>query len=320
MGKNPAMPFYVGDWLASTSVTLMTPAERGGYLHLLCHAWASQQAALPDDDDALAALSGLGQGWFNGGSTKIRKCFQPHPELEGKLTNPRLWELWQERVAWIKKSAAGGRKSAAARKKRRAKGGSTTVATKRQAKGNSPSPSSSPSSSPSMSPAGTWEEVEVELADRGVVAAKAAVTAARNRGATVEDVRSLLAQFDEHPGRYGAGALQRRVAGDLAAWPPRRDAGDNAAATVAKQEAERREKVRRDRQRQAELEAAEQLESQWGDQFDRLASQDVEELARDVWGPAWQVELAGYRRQQNRTRRADLLQALSKRSSIREAG
>lgn len=142
-GKNPAMPWYVNDWLSSARVTCMTLEQQGAYARLLCHCWASQRAAIPDDDKALAALSGMGEGWFKGGCQMVRDCFIPHPHYPGFLTNEKVFKLWEERQEWLRKSSEGGRKSADKRKLGQLKGGSTTVSTKRQPKGNSSSSSSS---------------------------------------------------------------------------------------------------------------------------------------------------------------------------------
>ena len=117
--KQPYMPFYVNDWLSSPRVTVMTPEQRGGYIQLMAYCWASGDASLPDDDEVLAKLSGLGEGWLKGGCQMVRDCFEPHPEQNGKLTQRRLYDEWQKRAAWIAKSREGGRKSVAARKKRR---------------------------------------------------------------------------------------------------------------------------------------------------------------------------------------------------------
>lgn len=147
-GKDPSMPFYVNDWLSSMTVTCMSLAEQGAYVRLLCHCWASQDASLPDDDTALAAVSGLVEGWLSGGSSKLRKCFVPHPEKPGFLTNEKLYRLWQERQKWRQKSSEGGRKSAESRRLQGLKGGSTTVSTKPQPNGNSSSSSSSSINTP----------------------------------------------------------------------------------------------------------------------------------------------------------------------------
>lgn len=143
MGKDPAMPFYVNDWLSSSRVARMTLEQQGAYMRLLCHCWASQDASLPADDDSLKALSGLGEGWLLNGSRLVRDCFEPHPTKQDHLTQERLFELWQERVSWREKSAAGGRKSGQSRKLKQSKGSCRLVGTKREPKGNSSSSSSS---------------------------------------------------------------------------------------------------------------------------------------------------------------------------------
>ena len=145
MGKDPSMPLYVNDWLSSPRIQAMSQEQELAYFRLLCFCWASQDASIVDDDEQLAALSRMGEGWLMGGCQLVRACFVSHPTKLGHLTNARLYELWQERQEWKAKSAAGGRKSAQARKKRRAKDGSTTLSTKRQPNGNSSSSSSSSS-------------------------------------------------------------------------------------------------------------------------------------------------------------------------------
>jgi len=152
MSKDPAFPFYASDWLGSTKRAVLTPAQRGAYIDLLCHQWGDKTCSLEDDDQLLAALSGLNEGWFNGGSAMLRKCFPPHPDLVGRIANPRLLELRAERDRWVEKSREGGRKSGLARKKRQRKGGSTTAPTNGQPKGNTPSPSPSPNKTPYSPP------------------------------------------------------------------------------------------------------------------------------------------------------------------------
>lgn len=117
MAKDPSMPFYVNDWLSSPSVACMSLEQQGAYLRLLCYCWASQNAELPDDDKALSVLSGMNEGWFNGGSHLVRVCFVPHPNQPSRLTNKKLFDLWQERVEWRRKSSDAGRKSGEVRRK-----------------------------------------------------------------------------------------------------------------------------------------------------------------------------------------------------------
>lgn len=128
MSKAPAFQFYPKDWLSSPKVQLMTPAQEGAYIRLLAYCWDSGDCSLPDDDAELAVLSRLGEGWFNGGSAIVRRCFVPHPTKPGHLSNPRLLDEAAKQAAWQRKSSEGGKKSAAKRAEIKAlsKGGSTT--------------------------------------------------------------------------------------------------------------------------------------------------------------------------------------------------
>lgn len=140
----PAFQLYPGDWLSSGSIILMTPEQEGGYIRLLCYDWSGD--GIVDNDAALAALSRLGEGWLNGGSEIIRKCFIPHPTKTGFLTNPRLQKEREKQQEWKEKSREGGLKSAASRRSKRGKGGSTKRQPKPkrpvEPKGNSSSSSS----------------------------------------------------------------------------------------------------------------------------------------------------------------------------------
>lgn len=147
MNKAPAFQFYVNDWLSSPKIMLMTPAQEGAYVRLLCIAWGDPDCSIPDDDNQLAILSRLAEGWFNGGSTLVRECFEPHPNKPGRLVNLRLLEERRKQEEWREKSKAGGIKSGQVRQEKalipatkQTKGGSRVV----KPKANS---SSSPSSS-----------------------------------------------------------------------------------------------------------------------------------------------------------------------------
>lgn len=151
MNKAPAFQFYVNEWLGSTKIALMTPAQEGGYIRLLAVAWNAPDCGLPDDDTQLARLSRLGDEWLNGASTLVRECFF---SKSGRLFNQRLLCERKKQAEWRKKSAIGGRRSAKTRAKARreqavatSKGGMPLVGVCLQPNGNtSPSPSPSPSS------------------------------------------------------------------------------------------------------------------------------------------------------------------------------
>jgi len=146
MAKSPAFQFYPGDWLSSEKVMLMSPAQEGAYIRLLAIAWGAEDCGLPDDDQKLAILSRLGEGWLNGGSSVVRQCFFSEG---GRIYNARLLEERKKQKEWKEKSAAGGRKSGKVRRDKKlagAKGGSEMVGTKREPNTNSSSSSSSSSS------------------------------------------------------------------------------------------------------------------------------------------------------------------------------
>jgi uncharacterized protein YdaU (DUF1376 family) len=150
MPRSPAFQFYPNDWLSSTHITLMSPAEEGAYIRLLSIAWNSEDCGLPDDDNVLSVLSRLGEGWFSGSSQKVRQCFYIDA---GRLYNKRLLKERQKQDEWLKKSSDAGKKSWQVRKKQGqmtqkgwAKVGSQMVQTIHEPKPNSSSSSSSSSS------------------------------------------------------------------------------------------------------------------------------------------------------------------------------
>ena len=129
MNKSPAFQFYSKEWLSSMPIMLMSPAQEGAYIRLLCICWESGDCSIPDDDNQLAVLSRLGEGWFNGGSKLVRERFIPHPTKEGFLTNERLVKESSKQSEWSEKSSFGGKKSAEKRalQKSKSNGGSTVV-------------------------------------------------------------------------------------------------------------------------------------------------------------------------------------------------
>lgn len=167
MGQDPAFPWYASDWLGSNRRAMMTLEQQGAYMNLLCRQWTDPTCSLPDDDDALANLSELGERWLKGSSKVVRDCFPKHPSLEGRIANSRMLEIHQERVDWRDKCRAGGLKSAEVRRAKskgkrtsgKEKGSlttlSTTLASKRQLNGNTPSPSPSPSYKTKEEPIGS---------------------------------------------------------------------------------------------------------------------------------------------------------------------
>lgn len=114
--KFPCFWLYTNDWLSSTAITMMTPAQEGAYIRLLCYAWNDPDCSIPDDDEVLASLSRLGEDWHKGASSVLRRVFVPTPELPGRLVNLKLLERRRAAIEGREKSSLGGRKAAANRK------------------------------------------------------------------------------------------------------------------------------------------------------------------------------------------------------------
>ena len=139
--KAPAFQFYPADWLSSPNVMLMPPEFEGAYIRLLSYDWMSD--GIPDCDQSLAALSRLGEGWFKGGSTVLKRCFNQHPTKAGFLTNPRLQKEREKQSEWREKSRIGGIKSAESRSSKRLRVLQPKVNRTVEPNGNSSSSSSS---------------------------------------------------------------------------------------------------------------------------------------------------------------------------------
>jgi uncharacterized protein YdaU (DUF1376 family) len=108
--KSPAFQFYPKDYLSDINVQVMSLSERGAYMNLLCHEWL--EGGLPDDDDILSILSGLGKEWFGKSGEKIRKCFTIKSE---KFINPRLEKERKNQKERRKKRSDAGKKGNEAR-------------------------------------------------------------------------------------------------------------------------------------------------------------------------------------------------------------
>jgi uncharacterized protein YdaU (DUF1376 family) len=136
----------------------MTPEQEGAYIRLLCHAWASEDCGLPNDDKQLAVLSRLNEKWFNGGSTVVRACFKAKGN---RLFNERLLEEREKQRLWAEKSRKGGLHSQKAQKDKelQSKGGSQMVDDCLQPNGNTSSSSLSSSSSSNSSLSSGKEKV-----------------------------------------------------------------------------------------------------------------------------------------------------------------
>jgi len=82
--STPPVRFYVGDYLADTMH--LTAEQHGAYLLLLFHQWTN--GAIPDDDDALAAITRLDpSAWRARVSKRVRAFFT---SSDGALRQKRM--------------------------------------------------------------------------------------------------------------------------------------------------------------------------------------------------------------------------------------
>lgn len=106
----PSFQFYPREYLSSRAVVAMHPTARGGYVHLLCHAWLGDRPGwLPDDDALLAALSGLHERW-----------------AEHRESIARAWRV--RKGWWVQTRMVSERRAQKRRWKRSVRGAETTNA------------------------------------------------------------------------------------------------------------------------------------------------------------------------------------------------
>lgn len=112
--KLPWMKFYPADFMGSGKVQMMSPAERGIYISLLCHEW--QEGHLPDDPSRLARVAGATPREMEGAWPSVRPCFSV--DDDGRLYHERLESEREdavERMERRRKMSEAGRKGAAKR-------------------------------------------------------------------------------------------------------------------------------------------------------------------------------------------------------------
>ena len=113
----PSMPFFVGDYLSSRKVRMMTPSERGIYTHLLFQIW--QDGPIEDDERTLVLLADCDRSEFRKAWPVVSEMF-----VKGKdelLRNDKLEEV-RESALRLKQN----------RSKAGSKGGSKTQAKPKQ--------------------------------------------------------------------------------------------------------------------------------------------------------------------------------------------
>ena len=107
--KSPAFQFYPRDWLASLTVSSMTPAQEGAYIRLLAYDWDND--GLPDDDAKLLIMSRLPDE----NALSIVKAQFTVKLRSGKISNKRLQRERKVQQDWAKTCKARGKSGATAR-------------------------------------------------------------------------------------------------------------------------------------------------------------------------------------------------------------
>lgn len=138
--KAPAFQFYPKDFLSDGNQGEMSLAESGAYARLMCRCWLEK--TVPDDVKRAANLVGATAGQMRKMWPAIRRCFQPHPTLTGRLIHPRLEKEREKQEAFRQRQSAKGKVSAANRTATEPQPNSNRGATEpqpdRQPKTNSP--------------------------------------------------------------------------------------------------------------------------------------------------------------------------------------
>jgi uncharacterized protein YdaU (DUF1376 family) len=110
-GRSPAFQFYPNDFISDRNVVLMSMAERGVYITLLCYAW---QEPLPNDTDRLSRLCGMPLPVFRKLWPAVRICFLEQGE---HLIQPRLERERQKQADYRRRQSDRGRASGEARRR-----------------------------------------------------------------------------------------------------------------------------------------------------------------------------------------------------------
>lgn len=109
MGKDPAVLFFISDWLTSTSE--MDADVRGWYLNLLLHNY--DKGSLPNDVEKLAVLAGVKFSEFQRFEQVFEQVFKHKFEQtpEQRLSNPRTNEILRQRENFKEKRSESGKLS-----------------------------------------------------------------------------------------------------------------------------------------------------------------------------------------------------------------
>jgi len=103
----PWFKFYVRDFLTDQDVILMSPAERGTYVTLMCYCWL--EGSLPAAPAKLARLCNVSSAEFDDLWGTLERHFVVKRD---RLTHPRLDGLRKEALTQRQRQSEGGRRGA----------------------------------------------------------------------------------------------------------------------------------------------------------------------------------------------------------------
>lgn len=110
MKKLPYFPFYYLDWLSSSSVIMMSHAERGLFIDMLSRCYNDD--GLPDDNSKLQRL-------FNCSEDLLIPVKDMFYSVDGLLKNEKLDSIIKDQQSMIKDKSKAGKASAKARAKKK---------------------------------------------------------------------------------------------------------------------------------------------------------------------------------------------------------
>ena len=110
MADAPAFQFYAADFLADEDQRVMTPAEAGAYIRLICTCWI--EGSVPTDIRRLAPLAGMTRPEMEEAWPSLAACFDPHPTEPDRLIQPRVEKERMKQATYKDQMAKAGKKGA----------------------------------------------------------------------------------------------------------------------------------------------------------------------------------------------------------------
>lgn len=110
MPNLPFFPFYVNDWLGSTTIACLKPEQEGGFIRLLAHSWNKPGCVITDNMEDLTLLSRLDSQAL---ATLLTKAFV---KVQGGYYNAKLRSVREEYENHSKEMSEAGKKGAEKKK------------------------------------------------------------------------------------------------------------------------------------------------------------------------------------------------------------